>query len=856
MPENTVNNRSFDNETEKKLYQELLDMVNNNESEIHEDTFRSMMEKHKNEDVFEEASHLAKSFDLTDLAKEYEATSQLISNLKVASTEEEMVKYLLNDRDKYPNLSKEEYDAKYNEILLQAGIDQATIDSVLQNFNVYLFTIPASSNEPESKEKSVEEEVVEPVIVEDQDQEKKKVGISEENVSKLSNKKGNLKLNELNILIGTIRSNRKYVYKHMSNKQDYDKHKANLNKWNEDVQQFEKEIDAMPLGLQSIYRIKIEQVKRELEKNDSKLAKFDAKLLGNRRDKDGNLIEHTTGTIERKENLKNKWGTIKLAARNLPDAIWIKVLSKFKGIKNQKEAEQEVNQELTQFEKECTKVKEICYKISNHCHTIMTKGIKNGEVTLEGMQEKFDKATSMLNLVNSYDENVKNDKFVKESIDRVTKLYEEMKTSYFEHLSKKGTELETMLSDLHHSIGDDQEHSIDDEKKSLDTIKQIYAVCNTQMTDDAKSKIENQIAQAEAELQNKAVYLKYKTKFEKYESLAKLNMEGAKKNLATALEALKNETFADAIKYKKEDLIASFEAEMNRITGVTVEKKEEKINTPEETKKEQEATVETIEQNHEEKKEEEKPKMTAEQVIDLQTQTIFNRLKQENEKLKKENSQRQEMVSELQEQLASTKATASLEQVKDVDYKELDRKLAVEMKGISENLASVEKDLNDYQGMLAAYQNGDNFKEEIMNNPEYVMYLNTLADDVKEAQINEFANQKARTVNASQIRSMQTKLSQLEQAKNDLQTKQAKIVAQYEIKKIELEEEALNKEAALLAKKRADIDARKQVNKAQLQYLKNYGINSLAQVSDLYKNMEAQPLGLPAPEEEMGGKSL
>ena len=61
---------------------------------------------------------------------------------------------------------------------------------------------------------------------------------------------------------------------------------------------------------------------------------------------------------------------------------------------------------------------------------------------------------------------------------------------------------------------------------------------------------------------------------------------------------------------------------------------------------------------------------------------------------------------------------------------------------------------------------------------------------------------------------------------------------------------------ALLAKKRADIDARKQVNKAQLQYLKNYGINSLAQVSDLYKNMEAQPLGLPAPEEEMGGKSL
>ena len=214
------------------------------------------------------------------------------------------------------------------------------------------------------------------------------------------------------------------------------------------------------------------------------------------------------------------------------------------------------------------------------------------------------------------------------------------------------------------------------------------------------------------------------------------------------------------------------------------------------------------------------------------------------------------MVSELQEQLASTKATASLEQVKDVDYKELDRKLAVEMKGISENLASVEKDLNDYQGMLAAYQNGDNFKEEIMNNPEYVMYLNTLADDVKEAQINEFANQKARTVNASQIRSMQTKLSQLEQAKNDLQTKQAKIVAQYEIKKIELEEEALNKEVALLAKKRADIDARKQVNKAQLQYLKNYGINSLAQVSDLYKKMEAQPLGLPAPEEEMGGKSL
>ena len=47
----------------------------------------------------------------------------------------------------------------------------------------------------------------------------------------------------------------------------------------------------------------------------------------------------------------------------------------------------------------------------------MTKGIKNGEVTLEGMQEKFDKATSMLNLVNSYDENVKNDKFVKESIE-------------------------------------------------------------------------------------------------------------------------------------------------------------------------------------------------------------------------------------------------------------------------------------------------------------------------------------------------------------------------------------------------------------------------------------------------------
>ena len=52
MPETTINGRNFENETERKLYQEALDMVNGNESDIHEDTLRSIVSRHNNEDNF------------------------------------------------------------------------------------------------------------------------------------------------------------------------------------------------------------------------------------------------------------------------------------------------------------------------------------------------------------------------------------------------------------------------------------------------------------------------------------------------------------------------------------------------------------------------------------------------------------------------------------------------------------------------------------------------------------------------------------------------------------------------------------------------------------------------------------
>ena len=100
MPETTINGRNFENETERKLYQEALDMVNGNESDIHEDTLRSIVSRHNNEDIFREASNLAHTLGFKNYEAELNEQYTFINELKVVSAQGQaaVIKALLNDR--------------------------------------------------------------------------------------------------------------------------------------------------------------------------------------------------------------------------------------------------------------------------------------------------------------------------------------------------------------------------------------------------------------------------------------------------------------------------------------------------------------------------------------------------------------------------------------------------------------------------------------------------------------------------------------------------------------------------------------------------------------------------------------
>lgn len=750
MPGTTVNGRNFENETEARLYQEALDMVNGNESEIHEDTLRSVVSRHNNEDILREASNLAHTFGFTTYEAELNDQYRLVRDLEAASFngDSEVLKALLNDRDQTKNLSHDEHITRYENALTRAGFTSDQIKSILDEYrainpNLGEAKPETTTKEPEQEKENEEQSVA---VVKDEDQSKKKVGVSEENVVRLSRKGSQTKLEEAELLLRTVVSSNRRVNKRgiWKDSSQLKKSKSIQADWSKELAELEKYVEGMNPLQRETYRITLEKIKKAIDKNKIKLDDVEVREFG--KQPDGS---YKGGRIELKNENSLGLKAIKLNLLNWPRRLVRKFLCKFTGenkaLENQDSATiNEATEKSNEIERERANIATQIAQVNRCCAEIQIKGIKRHDIPLDDMQRYYEKATNLLPSINGCSSDVK--ALLSDRIENINKTYQEMKEEYEKYIQENIVTIETELNRLHNSISDDEEHDIQKEQDMLKLVQKLYPTCQLAMDDQQKEKMDASIKQAEAELKNKAIYLKYKDLFERTKGLARLNAEMATTKLDSLLNNLQNEEFAEAIKYNKNDLIALFVNEKNQLLNPQPEKKEEQT---------QSEIVQKVE----------KTNPTPEFVLDKQVKTIFARQKQQiddqaqqiddqAQKIQEQN----EIIANLQKQLAEVKAQETLQTQK----KEAENNMMSTIADIKKEARELGTQKTHLEWEINSLKSGISYLDEIENMPMVQNELSKITDKKEKIErLHQLAEGYAEKKNQSLIEQKEKELAEV-----------------------------------------------------------------------------------------------
>lgn len=742
MPGTTVNGRNFENETEARLYQEALDMVNGNESEIHEDTLRSVVSRHNNEDILREASNLAHTFGFTTYEAELNDQYRLVRDLEAASFngDSEVLKTLLNDRDQTKNLSHDEHITRYENALTRAGFTSDQIKSILDEYralnpNLGLEKSETTTKEPEQEKENEEQSVA---VVKDEDQSKKKVGVSEENVVRLS-KKGALGLvKDIETLAKTIEFSNRNVKKSKiwKDRSQLDVSKSNQAGWEKELAELEEKAKGLSSNSYFAEREQrgIDRIKKALEKNKIILDKVEVRDFG--KQSDGS---YKGGRIELKNENSLGIKGIKLSFQEFAYGIkkWY-----LENIKKQKENQapttiNEATEKLNEIERERANIATQIAQVNRYCAEIQIKGIKRHDIPLDDMQRYYEKATNLLPSINGCSSDVK--ALLSDRIENINKTYQETKEEYEKYIQENIVTIETELNRLHNSISDDEEHDIQKEQDMLKLVQKLYPTCQLAMDDQQKEKMDASIKQAEAELKNKAIYLKYKDLFERTKGLARLNAEMATTKLDSLLNNLQNEEFAEAIKYNKNDLIALFVNEKNQLLNPQPEKKEEQ------TKSEMVTKVE-------------KTNPTPEFVFDKQVKTIFARQKQQIDEQAQKIQEQNEIIANLQKQLAEVKAQETLQTQK----KEAENNMMSTIADIKKEARELGTQKTHLEWEINSLKSGISYLDEIENMPMVQNELSKITDKKEKIErLHQLAEGYAEKKNQSLIEQKEKELAEV-----------------------------------------------------------------------------------------------
>ena len=807
MPETTINGRNFENETERRLYQEALDMVNGNESDIHEDTLRSVVDRHNNEDIFREASNLAHALGFTNYEAELNEQYDLIRNLEAAASkdESEVTKVLLNDRDQTRGLSNEEHLSRYENALRRAGFTEEQIKSIMEEYQMInpTFTV----EEPE-KEVAKEEK---PVVVKDEDKNKKKVGISEENKIRLTAHGSQTKLDEAELLLRTVSFSNKRVNKRniWTDSSQLKKSKSVQADWEKQLAKLEKYVEGMKPSQRETYKITLEKIKRGIDKNKDLMEAVEIREFG--KQPDGS---YKKGRVELRNENKLGLKAIKLNLLNWPRRLVRKFLYKFTGenkaLENQDSATiNEATEKLNEIERERANIATQIAQVNRYCAEIQIKGIKRHDIPLDDMQRYYEKATNLLPSINGCSSDVK--ALLSDRIENINKTYQETKEEYEKYIQENIVTIETELNRLHNSISDDEEHDIQKEQDMLKLVQKLYPTCQLAMDDQQKEKMDASIKQAEAELKNKAIYLKYKDLFERTKGLARLNAEMATTKLDSLLNNLQNEEFAEAIKYNKNDLIALFVNEKNQLLNPQPEKKEEQTQPQQQEEKIEPEKVITMEPEEEVEvkptaQEQTKPEMvtkvektnpTPEFVFDKQVKTIFARQKQQIDERDQKIQEKDEIIANLQKQLAEAKAQETLQTQKKeardnmmstiADIKKEARELGMEKTHLEWEINSLKSGVK-YLSEIKSMPMVQNELSKITDEQEKIERLHQLAEGYAEKKNQSLIEQKEK-----ELAEVADKLQELDNQINQFSDKYQTMVSDVDEIKRKAEEERQQK---------------------------------------------------------------
>ena len=782
MPGTTVNGRNFENETEARLYQEALDMVNGNESEIHEDTLRSVVGRHNNEDILREASNLAHTFGFTTYEAELNDQYRLVRDLEAASFngDSEVLKALLNDRDQTKNLSHDEHITRYENALTRAGFTSDQIKSILDEYRAINPNLGGAKPETTTKEPEQEKENEEQsvAVVKDEDQSKKKVGVSEENVVRLSRKGSQTKLEEAELLLRTVVSSNRRVNKRgiWKDSSQLKKSKSIQADWSKELAELEKYVEGMNPLQRETYRITLEKIKKAIDKNKIKLDDVEVREFG--KQPDGS---YKGGRIELKNENSLGLKAIKLNLLNWPRRLVRKFLYKFTGenkaLENQDSATiNEATEKLNEIERERANIAAQIAQVNRYCAEIQIKGIKRHDIPLDDMQRYYEKATNLLPSINGCSSDVK--ALLSDRIENINKTYQETKEEYEKYIQENIATIETELNRLHNSISDDEEHDIQKEQDMLKLVQKLYPTCQLAMDEQQKEKMDASIKQAEAELKNKAIYLKYKDLFERTKGLARLNAEMATTKLDSLLNNLQNEEFAEAIKYNKNDLIALFVNEKNQLLNPQPEKKEEQTQPEMVTKVE-------------------KTNPTPEFVFDKQVKTIFARQKQQIDEQAQKIQEQNEIIANLQKQLAEAKAQETLQTQKKeardnmmstiADIKKEARELGMEKTHLEWEINSLKSGVK-YLSEIKSMPMVQNELSKITDEQEKIERLHQLAEGYAEKKNQSLIEQKEK-----ELAEVADKLQELDNQINQFSDKYQTMVSDVDEIKKKAEEERQQK---------------------------------------------------------------
>ena len=768
MPETTINGRNFENETERRLYQEALDMVNGNESDIHEDTLRSVVDRHNNEDIFREASNLAHVLGFTNYEAELNEQYDLIRNLEAAASkdESEVTKVLLNDRDQTRGLSNEEHLSRYENALRRAGFTEEQIKSIMEEYQMInpTFTV----EEPE-KEVAKEEK---PVVVKDEDKNKKKVGISEENKIRLTAHGSQTKLDEAELLLRTVSFSNKRVNKRniWTDSSQLKKSKSVQADWEKQLAKLEKYVEGMKPSQRETYKITLEKIKRGIDKNKDLMEAVEIREFG--KQPDGS---YKKGRVELRNENKLGLKAIKLNLLNWPRRLVRKFLYKFTGenkaLENQDSATiNEATEKLNEIERERANIATQIAQVNRYCAEIQIKGIKRHDIPLDDMQRYYEKATNLLPSINGCSSDVK--ALLSDRIENINKTYQETKEEYEKYIQENIVTIETELNRLHNSISDDEEHDIQKEQDMLKLVQKLYPTCQLAMDDQQKEKMDASIKQAEAELKNKAIYLKYKDLFERTKGLARLNAEMATTKLDSLLNNLQNEEFAEAIKYNKNDLIALFVNEKNQLLNPQPEKKEEQTQPQQQEEKIEPEKVITVEPEEEVEvkptaQEQTKPEMvtkvektnpTPEFVFDKQVKTIFARQKQQIDEQAQKIQEQNEIIANLQKQLAEVKAQETLQTQK----KEAENNMMSTIADIKKEARELGMEKTHLEWEINSLKSGVKYLSEIKSMPMVQNELSKITDEQEKIErLHQLAEGYAEKKNQSLIEQKEKELAEV-----------------------------------------------------------------------------------------------